>query len=67
MESKIVCNAAMKTFSIETLGAGQSKAGGQTARKNRFEVLDRLAGETVLSYLHPSGTILIGSHTLGMR
>ena len=44
MESKLACNAAMKTFSIETLGAGHLKAGGQAARKNRFEVLDRLAG-----------------------
>ena len=44
MESKLACNAAMKTFSIETLGAGDSKAGGKPARKNRFEVLDRLAG-----------------------
>ena len=44
MESKLACNAAMKTFSIETLGAGHPKAGGQTARNNRFEVPDRLAG-----------------------
>ena len=44
MESKLACDAAMKTFSIEMFGAGHPKAGGQTARKNRFEVLDRLAG-----------------------
>ena len=44
MESKLACNAAMKTFSIEKSGAGHPKAGGQAARKNRFEVLDRLAG-----------------------
>ena len=33
----------MKTFAVETLRAGDSKAGGTRARKNRFEVLDRLS------------------------
>ena len=33
----------MKKFAVETLGAGDSKAGGTKARKCRFEVLDRLA------------------------
>ena len=44
MVDKLACNAAMKTFSIETQSAGHIKAGGPTARRNRFEVLDRLAG-----------------------
>ena len=42
-ESKAACNAAMKTFAVETLGAADSKDGGAKARKCRFEVIDRLA------------------------
>ena len=43
LESKAACNAAMKTFPIDLLGAGDCKAGGAKARKCRFDVLDRLA------------------------
>ena len=42
-ESKLACNAALKTFSLAMLGGNDNKAGGAAARKNRFEVLDRLA------------------------
>ena len=43
LESKHACEAAINTFSMEMLGANDSKAGGVAARKNRCEVLDRLA------------------------
>ena len=43
LETKHACSAAIKTFSMETLGANDSKAGGPRARRDRFEVLDRLA------------------------
>jgi hypothetical protein len=42
-ESKFACGAAIKTFSLPMLGANDNKAGGAAARKNRWEVLDRLA------------------------
>ena len=42
-ESKLACNAALKTFSLAMLGGHDKKAGGAAARKNRWEVLDRLA------------------------
>ena len=43
IESKHACSAAMKMFSVEMLGANDSKAGGAASRKNRVEVLDRVA------------------------
>ena len=42
-EGRFACGAAIKTFSLGMLGANYSKAGGAAARKNRWEVLDRLA------------------------
>lgn len=42
-EGRFACGAAIKTFSLCMLGANDSKAGGAAARKNRWEVLDRLA------------------------
>ena len=35
---------AIKTFTLEALGAGSPNAGGVKSRKNRFEVLDRMKG-----------------------
>ena len=43
LETKHACSAAMSTFSMESLGANDSKAGGTRARRDRFEVLDRIA------------------------
>jgi hypothetical protein len=43
MESIGACRHAIKTFTLEALGEGSANAGGVKARKNRFEVLDRLA------------------------
>ena len=43
MESVRACRHAIKTFALDALGAGSQNAGGAKARKNRFEVLDRLA------------------------
>ncbi len=43
MESIGACRHAIKTFTLEALGEGTDNAGGLKARKNRFEVLDRLA------------------------
>jgi hypothetical protein len=43
MESIGACRHAIKTFTLEALGEGNGNAGGPKARKNRFEVLDRLA------------------------
>jgi hypothetical protein len=43
MESIGACRHAIKTFTLEALGEGNDNAGGPKARKNRFEVLDRLA------------------------
>ena len=37
------CRHAMKTFTLEGLGKGSETAGGPKGRKNRFEVLDRMA------------------------
>ena len=42
-ETKLACGAAIKTFSLCMLGANDAKAGGAQARKNRWEVLNRLA------------------------
>ena len=43
LESIGACRYAIKTFTLDALGEGNDKAGGPKARKNRFEVLDRLA------------------------
>ena len=43
MESARASRHAIKTFSLDALGAGSQNAGGAEARKNRFEVLDRLS------------------------
>ena len=43
MESIGACRHAIKTFTLDALGEGNDSAGGLKARKNRFEVLDRLA------------------------
>ena len=43
MESIGACRHAIKTFTVEALGKDNGSAGGLKARKNRFEVLDRLA------------------------
>ena len=43
MESICASKHAIKTFTLEALGEGNDSAGGPKARKNRFEVLDRLA------------------------
>ena len=42
-ENRLACEAAIKNFPLCMLGDKDSKAGGNPARKNRFEVLDRLA------------------------
>ena len=44
MESISASRHAIKTFTLEALGAGTAGAGGAKARNNRFQVLDRLAG-----------------------
>lgn len=43
MESARSASHAIKTFTVDALGADSANAGGAKARKNRFEVLDRLA------------------------
>jgi hypothetical protein len=43
MESTCAERHAIKTFTLDALGEGDDSAGGPKARKNRFEVLDRLA------------------------
>ena len=43
MECLSACRHAIKTFTLDALGAESSTAGGVKARKNRFEVLDRLS------------------------
>jgi hypothetical protein len=42
-ESVRASRHAIKTFTLDALGAGSENAGGAKARKNRFEVLDRLS------------------------
>jgi hypothetical protein len=37
------CKYAIKTFTLEQLGAGSPNAGGPRCKKNRFDVLDRLS------------------------
>ena len=43
MESTCASRHAIKTFTLDALGAGSQNAGGAKARNKRFEVLDRLA------------------------
>ena len=43
MEGVAACRYNIKTFTLEALGEGSGNAGGAKARKNRLEVLDRLA------------------------
>jgi hypothetical protein len=43
MESVRASRYAIKTFTLDALGADSQNAGGAKARKNRFEVLDRLS------------------------
>ena len=43
LENTRECRHALKNFSLEALGAGSANAGGARAKKNRFEVLDRLS------------------------
>ena len=66
LESARQCKHAVKTFTLDALGAGSTNAGGAKARKNRHEVLDRL------SRLHAGLSdeqkmILRGGRTLGTR
>ena len=42
-ESIGACKHAIKTFTLAELGEGCTNAGGNKGKKNRFEVLDRLA------------------------
>ena len=42
MESARASKHALKTFTLDSLGAGSHNAGGAKARSRRFEVLDRL-------------------------
>ena len=42
-ENLLECRHAMKRYSVEQLGHGQSKGGGAICRKRRFEILDRMA------------------------
>ena len=42
VERKQAQTAAFKTFSLDMLGGNSSNAGGAAARKNRFQVLDRV-------------------------
>jgi len=43
MESIRATTHAVKTFTVDALGAGSPNAGGAKAKKNRYDVLDRLA------------------------
>ena len=43
METTRATTHALKTFTLDALGAGSPNAGGAKAKKNRYEVLDRLA------------------------
>ena len=42
-ENRLACEAAIKNFPLCMVGDKDSKAGGNPARKNRFEVPDRLS------------------------
>ena len=43
LESLGACRHAIETFTLDALGEGSATAGGLKGRKNRFDVLDRLA------------------------
>ena len=43
LEGIVACKSAVKTFTVEALGAGSDNAGGPKSKKNRFDVLDRLS------------------------
>ena len=43
LENIGACRHAIKSFTLDRLGEGSANAGGVKAKKNRFEVLDRLA------------------------
>ena len=43
LESTTACKHAVKSFRLEDLGKGANNAGGAKGKKNRSEVLDRLA------------------------
>ena len=43
LENIGACRHAIKSFTPAALGEGSANAGGAKAKKNRFEVLDRLA------------------------
>ena len=43
LESITACKHAVKRFRLEDLGKGANNAGGAKGKKNRLEVLDRLA------------------------
>ena len=43
LESARECRHALKTFTLEAVGAGSANAGGARAKKTRFDVLDRLS------------------------
>ena len=43
LESVTACKHAIKNFTLEELGKGTNNAGGVKGRKNRWEVLDRIA------------------------
>ena len=43
MENVQASKYALKTYTVDALGAGSQNAGGVKARNKRFEVLDRLA------------------------
>jgi len=42
LEGIVACKHAVRTFTIDALGAGSGNAGGPKSRDNRFDVLDRL-------------------------
>ena len=44
MENVQAAKYALKTYTVDALGAGSQNAGGAKARNKRFEVLDRMAG-----------------------
>ena len=47
LESTRACKHAVKSFTLDMLGAGSANAGGAKAKRSRFEVLDRLRNHRV--------------------
>ncbi len=43
LEGIVACKHAVRTFTMDALGAGSGDAGGPKSRDNRFDVLDRLS------------------------